>query len=109
MDITNTVLNDISARFYSLFNFLTDPFWGWLFIGLVIIAAVIAVTYFFGGAFTWLRPIGGVILMLVTFGLYAFRKGERSQQGRDEKHPPPLSKPPISPAPSGLPSWWPFQ
>ena len=69
MNMTDTVLNDISARFYGLFNFLTDPFWGYVAAALVIIAAVIAVTYFFGGTFTWIRPIGGVILMLVTFGL----------------------------------------
>lgn len=70
--------------YYVTFSFL-DPFWGWLAIGICIIAAVCSVCWFFGSWFPVLRPIGGVIVMLVTFGLYAYRKGEHDARAHDKR------------------------
>lgn len=87
--IIATILDAITTRFYGLFDFLTDPFWGYVGLAIVIVAAVTAIVYFFGSYFTVLRPIGGVILLLVTFGLYSYRRGEKDQRARDVKYPPP--------------------
>lgn len=87
-EAVNTFLDAISSRFFGAIDFITDPFWGFLFVGIVIIAAVVALTYFFGSYFPALRPIGGVILLLITFGLYSYRKGEKDGEKRK-----PVSKP----------------
>ena len=106
-DIITNILNEISSRFSGLFDFFTDPFWYWLWITIVIVAAVSAVVYFFSSYFTWLRPVGGVILLIVTLGLYAYTKGAAEARAHDKRRAPPkpAPKPPVAPTPLG--SWWP--
>ena len=90
--IITTIINTITTRFYGFFDFLSDPFWHWLFIAIAIMAAVSAIVWFFGDYFKFLRPVGGVILLLLTFGLYSYRRGEKDQRARDIKYPPPKRK-----------------
>lgn len=82
-------------------DWLSDPFyirWVPLGVGLIFIAAAIA--WFFGalpviGGF--LRAIAGVIVIVVTFGLYAYRKGENDATARLQKRVSikPKPKPPV--------------
>ena len=106
-DIITNILNEISSRFSGLFDFFTDPFWYWLWITIVIVAAVSAVVYFFSSYFMWLRPVGGVILLIVTLGLYAYTRGAAEARAHDKRRAPPkpAPKPPVAPTPLG--SWWP--
>ena len=108
-DIITNILNEISSRFFGLFDFFTDPFWGWLGIAAAVVVAVTVVVYFFGSYFTWLRPVGGVILLIVTMGLYAYTKGAAEARAHDKRRAPPKpapkSSPPVAPTPLG--SWWP--
>ncbi len=99
----NSILDEITRRFYAVFDFVTDPFWSWLFIAIAIAFAVILIVWFFGGWFPALRPIGGVILLILTFGLVAYRKGEDDRAAIDKKRAPPPRKP-VPPRPQ-----WPFQ
>lgn len=85
----DSAISAVFARFAELFLWLNDPFWGWLWLGIAIMLAVSLIVYFFGSWFPALRPIGGVILLLVSFGLYAYRKGEADRAALDKKRPPP--------------------
>jgi hypothetical protein len=94
----DSIIDAIVARFHSAIDFITDPFWGWLFIALGIALAVIVIVYFFGGWLPALRPIGGVILLILTAGLIAYRKGENDQKATDAKRAPkPKPRPPAWP------------
>lgn len=88
-----SILDAITSRFYSVFDWITDPFWGWMFLAAGIAFAVILVVWFFGGWLPVLRPIGGVILLLLTFGLYAYRRGENDQAEIDKRRKPVPRKP----------------
>ena len=106
-DIITNILNEISSRFFGLFDFFTDPFWYWLGIAVVIFVVVSAVVYFFSSYFTWLRPVGGVILLIVTMGLYAYTKGAAEARAHDKRRAPPLKPTPKPPAPTPAPfNWW---
>lgn len=64
------------------FSFL-DPFWGWLSILVCLYVAVMLICYFFGSYFPILRVIGGTLLVIATFGLVAYRKGESDAREHD--------------------------
>jgi len=107
-DVITNILNELYARLFGLFDFFTDPFWYWLGITIVIVAAVSAVVYFFSSYFTWLRPVGGVILLIVTLGLYAYTRGAAEARAHDKRRAPPL-KPAPKPSPPATPApfnWW---
>ena len=98
----DSILDAITSRFYSAVDWITDPFWGWVWLALAVAAAVILIVWFFGGWLPVLRPIGGVILLLLTFGLYAYRKGENDQRAINAKRAPAPRKP-VPPRPT-----WPW-
>lgn len=100
----DSIINSITERFYAWFGWVTDPFFGWLWLALGIALVVILVTWFFGAWFPVLKPIGGVILLLLTFGLVAYRRGENDQKAIAKKRAPPPRKPP-PPRPPWPPLW----
>lgn len=77
--------------YYATFAFL-DPFWGWLAMLVCLYVVVMLVCYFFGTFWPILRVIGGVMLLIATFGLYAYARGERDARAHDAKGP--KAKPP---------------
>ncbi len=92
--MVNSIIDAVVARFHSAVDFLTDPFWGWLWLAIGIAVAVALIVWFFGGWLPALRPIGGVILLLLTFGLYAYRRGENDRAAIDARRAPkPKPKP----------------
>ena len=106
-DVITNILNELYARLFGLFDFFTDPFWYWLGITIVIVAAVSAVVYFFSPYFTWLRPVGGVILLIVTLGLYAYTRGAAEARAHDKRRAPPKPAPKPSPPATPAPfNWW---
>ncbi len=80
------------ASYYLTLQFVS-PFWGWLIIGLGIILAAWLIAHFFGQWIPALRPIAGVVVLLVTFGLYAYRRGENDTRARLERRKPVAPKP----------------
>ncbi len=90
----DNIIDAIVLRFHSALDFVTDPFWGWLFLALGIALVVIVVVWFFGGWLPALRPIGGVILLILTAGLIAYRRGENDQKAIDAKRAPKPKPPP---------------
>ena len=62
-----------------------DPFYGWLIPACLIVAGVTALAWFFGGLFPALRWIAGIIVVCVTFGLYAYARGEKDARAFDKK------------------------
>ena len=85
-DAIASAFNDLWAKvvYYVTFQFL-DPFYGWLSIGLMAAAVVFVICWFFSPWWDKLRPIGGVIIMLITFGLYAYWRGEKEAREHDKK------------------------
>ncbi len=85
-DAINSALAEVWAKFayYVTFSFL-DPFWGWVAIGASIVAVVVLVCWFFGSWFPVLRPIGGVITILVAAMLYAYSRGAREAREHDKR------------------------
>lgn len=81
-----------NVLYYLTLQFV-DPFWWWALVLLMLFVAVGVVCWFFGTYFPVLRPIGGAILLIASFGLFAFRKGEQANQARQPKAKP-KSKPP---------------
>ena len=73
----------IGDKFHGFIGWFTDPFWGWMWALVALYAACWAVCYFFGSWFPVLRGIAGVMLLIATFGLYAFAKGERAAREHD--------------------------
>lgn len=67
----------ITDKFFGFIGWFADPFWGWMWSLVCLYAAVILLCYFFGGWWPRLRAIGGALLLIATFGLYAYGKGER--------------------------------
>lgn len=77
--------------YYLTLQFL-DPFWSWLVVLLGLYFVVMLICYFFGTFWPILRVIGGVMLLIATFGLYAYARGERDARAHDAKGP--KAKPP---------------
>ena len=77
--------NAISARFFSFIDWFTDPFWGWAWSLFLLYVACWALCYFFGAWWPRLRAIAGAMLLIATFGLYAFAKGERAARDHDRR------------------------
>jgi len=86
--------------YYVTFQFL-DPFYGWLCILLSLYVVVMLICYFFGTYFPILRVIGGVMLLIATFGLFAYAKGERDARAHDKARAP-KPKPPPEPRSGGF-------
>jgi hypothetical protein len=91
--ITDAINSAAAAAwaYYATFQFL-DPFWGWLCILLAIYAVVMLVCYFFGSFWPFLRVVGGFMLLALTFGLFAYARGERDARAHDRRaapRPPP--------------------
>ena len=85
-DAINSALADVwtKAWAYLSLSFL-DPFWGWLALGVAVAAGVSLVVWFFGSWMPQLRAIGGVIVLIITFGLIAYRRGESDARQHDRK------------------------
>jgi len=83
-DAINSALSDMWAKVVSFFSLsFLDPFYHWLLLGLFIIAIVCVVSWFFGSLWPTLRAIGGVVILIITFGLYAYAKGEKEARDHD--------------------------
>jgi hypothetical protein len=76
--------------YYTSFQFV-DPFWFWTLCLLGFYVLVMLVCYFFGTFWPTLRVIGGVMLVIATFGLFSYRQGEKGAREHDERNRP---KPP---------------
>lgn len=96
----DSILNSITDRFYAWFGWVSDPFWKYVLIAIGIIFAVMLIAWFFGAIFPVLRPVAGVILLILTAGLIAYRKGENDQRAIDAKRAP-------KPKPKPRPPAWP--
>ncbi len=94
--IANTIKDALSALGADAYYYLTlqflDPFYWYLVALIVLFLAIGVICYFFGNYFPVLRPIGGVILLILSFGLYSYRKGEKDAQKRQPKPPPPQDR-----------------
>lgn len=66
---------------HHLVDYLTDPFWFYLFCGCI----AIAIASFLGWFFDVLRPISGAAIISIILGLFAYRKGENDQAKRDKR------------------------
>ncbi len=91
--IANAIKDTLNALGADAYYYLTlqflDQFW-WYFAALIVIFLVIGVIcYFFGNYFPVLRPIGGVILLVLSFGLFSYSRGERDARARQPKPKPP--------------------
>jgi len=85
-DAINSALADVWAKAWAYLSFsFLDPFWGWLSLAVMVAAVVFLVVYFFGSWMPQLRAIGGVILLIITFGLIAYRRGESDAREHDRK------------------------
>lgn len=86
--ITNTLQNALLSVWQGVVYYLTlqfldlDPFWGYLFFGVIVCLAAAAISHFFSPWIPALRPIAGVIIVAVSFGLYAYRKGSNDARAR---------------------------
>lgn len=72
---------------YATFAWL-DPFWGWVAWLAALYLVVMLLVWLFGSLWPPLRWIGGVMLMIATFGLYAYSRGEADARAHDAKHKP---------------------
>lgn len=73
--------------YYTTLAFV-DPFWGWFLWLIVLYFVVMIVCYFFGMLWPPLRWIGGVMLLIATFGLFTYARGERDAREHDAKRKP---------------------
>lgn len=89
---------------YATFAWL-DPFWGWLAWLVALYLVVMLLVWLFGALWPPLRWIGGVMLMIATFGLVAYAKGERDARAHDKPEPVPI---PDDPPPRGERWRWPW-
>lgn len=89
-DAINSALAEVWANIwakigpYVTLSFL-DPFWGWLLWGVVAALIVSAVVRFFGGWMPTLRPIGGVIIIIIAACLATYRKAQKETRAHDKK------------------------
>ena len=105
-DAINSALGEVWGRiaYYVTFSFL-DPFWGWCAMLAALYVVVLLICYFFGTFWPILRVIGGVLLLIATFGLFAYAKGEADARAHDRARNRPPVKPKTKPADS---TWRPF-
>jgi len=77
-------VDELLSKLWTLvtFGFLSDQFWHYLSLVFCLYIAVLLVCYFFGSYWPILRVIGGTMLVIATFGLYAYRKGENDARSR---------------------------
>lgn len=95
------ILDAINSTFATLWEQVSyyvtlqfaSPFWYWVFIGTLIIAAALAVSYFFGTWIPALRPLAGFVVVLVSFGWFVYRKAENDTTARLQRRRPVLPKP----------------
>lgn len=106
--IVDAIKNSAMDLWYYISLQFVDPFWWWLIAGclfiLVVTASIAGLNYFFGDTFKWLRPTGGVAIILAIFGLFAYRKGEKDARAHDK----PIPKPKPKPIPQDEPPWRPW-
>lgn len=98
-DTINSALLSVWTNFvhYATLQFVDiDPFWRYLVIGIVISLIAAAISHFLSPWIPALRPVAGIIILLITFGLFTYRKGGNDARARIErrKPPPPKPKPP---------------
>lgn len=70
--------------YFVTFQFL-DPFYGWLSLGCLTIAAIVVVVWFFGDWIKQLKPIGGALVLIIAAMLFAYRRGEKEAREHDAK------------------------
>jgi hypothetical protein len=73
--------------YYASFSFV-DPFWFWALMLFLAFWVIGIITFFFGQAFPVIRTIGGSILVVFSFGLFAFFWGEKRAREHDEAKKP---------------------
>lgn len=83
--IIDEIFAGLAVRFNAFIGWFTDPFWGWLWVLVGLYFVCLLVCYFFGSWFPTLRAIAGVMLLIATFGLFAFAKGERAAREHDRR------------------------
>lgn len=85
-DAINSALADVWTKAWGYLTLsFVDPFWGWLWIGIGICAAVLVITWFFSHWLPQLRAIGGVAILMVIWGLFTYRRGEKDARAHDKK------------------------
>ena len=79
-------VDELLSKIWSLvtLTFFADQFWHYLSLVIFLYIAVLLVCYFFGSYWPILRVIGGTMLVIATFGLYAYRKGENDARSGDK-------------------------
>ena len=79
-------VDELLSKLWSLvtLTFFADHFWHYLSLVIFLYIAVLMVCYFFGSYWPILRVIGGTMLVIATFGLYAYRKGENDVRSGDK-------------------------
>ena len=79
-------VDELLSKILSLvtLEFFADQFWHYLSLVIFLYIAVLLVCYFFGSYWPILRVIGGTMLVIATFGLYAYRKGENDVRSGDK-------------------------
>ncbi len=103
-EIALSVVNSIWAQivYYFTLQFIDiDPIFKYAMWGIIIIFVTWGVTHFLGDYIPILKPIAFVIILLVTFGLYAYRKGENDTKARIKRRTPVLPPPEPKPRDDG--------
>ena len=79
-------VDELLSKLWSLvtLTFFADQFWHYLSLVMFLYIVVLLVCYFFGSYWPILRVIGGTMLVIATFGLYAYRKGEDDARSGDK-------------------------
>lgn len=99
-DLWSGALYYLSGQFLHL-----DPVWHWAWYAFLVIAALLAIAWFFGDWIKPLKPIIGGAILAILFALFAYRKGENEARAHDAAKAKPAAKP--KPAESKKP-WNPF-
>jgi hypothetical protein len=89
-DAVRDAINTAWATVYgAVVGFFTlsflDPFWHWVPLAALIIAAATAIAWFFGGLFPALRWLAGIVVLGILWGLYVFARGEQEARDFDKK------------------------
>lgn len=93
-DFFNNYISQLWDKIWYVLSFaFLDPFWGWGAWLVLLYLIVLAVCYFFGTFWPTLRVIGGVLLLIATFGLFAYARGEKEARAHDAARLPKPKKP----------------
>lgn len=74
-------MDQIASLWASIVDYFTDPFWGYLAWGAMIVLVAAAVGWFFESV----RSLAGAVILATIGMLFAYRRGQGDEKARQER------------------------